>query len=136
MKLRLSDLSENGGRYGFAVTLGILAPSGQVDPQALLQYRFLDGLCQPRSRRPEPGASFWHHRAIRPHRRWPSTPMYVRHTPCWNAALGRAELSMPAATCGARGHDLPLPNLADVSGQAHARRTLEVPVVRGHNLLT
>ncbi|PZP82757.1 MAG: hypothetical protein DI592_09300 [Stenotrophomonas maltophilia] len=41
LNLAPADLPKEGGRYDLAIALGILAASGQVDPQSLLQYEFL-----------------------------------------------------------------------------------------------
>ena len=44
LNLAPADLPKEGGRYDLAIALGILAASGQVDPQSLLQYEFLGSL--------------------------------------------------------------------------------------------
>ncbi|PSD27967.1 ATP-dependent protease, partial [Stenotrophomonas maltophilia] len=44
LNLAPADLPKEGGRYDLAIALGILAASGQIDPQSLLQYEFLGEL--------------------------------------------------------------------------------------------
>ncbi len=56
LNLAPADLPKEGGRYDLAIALGILAASGQVDPQSLLQYEFLGELGLTGELRPVAGA--------------------------------------------------------------------------------
>ncbi len=57
LNLAPADLPKEGGRYDLAIALGILAASGQVDPQSLLQYEFLGELGLTGELRRWPGAA-------------------------------------------------------------------------------
>ncbi|EJE6498223.1 ATP-dependent protease, partial [Salmonella enterica] len=56
LNLAPADLPKESRRYDLAIALGILAASGQVDPQSLLQYEFLGELGLTGELRPVVGA--------------------------------------------------------------------------------
>lgn len=147
LNLAPADLPKEGGRYDLAIALGILAASGQVDPQALLQYEFLGELGLTGELRPVAGALPAAIAAAEAGRILVVPPgnaaeaalaehadVRVARTllECC-AGLGNPRLLPPVERVDTT--PLPLPDLADVRGQAHARRTLEVAAAGGHHLL-
>lgn len=147
LNLAPADLPKEGGRYDLAIALGILAASGQVDPQSLLQYEFLGELGLTGELRPVAGALPAAIAAAEAGRILVVPPgnaaeaALAQHAEvrvartlleCC-AGLGNPRLLPPVERVDAT--PLPLPDLADVRGQAHARRALEVAAAGGHHLL-
>ncbi len=147
LNLAPADLPKEGGRYDLAIALGILAASGQVDPQSLLQYEFLGELGLTGELRPVAGAL--------PAAIAAADAGRILVVPPGNAAEAalaeHADVRVARTLlecCAGLGNPrllpsvervdttpLPLPDLADVRGQAHARRALEVAAADGHHLL-
>ncbi len=147
LNLAPADLPKEGGRYDLAIALGILAASGQVDPQSLLQYEFLGELGLTGELRPVSGALPAAIAAAEAGR-----ILIVPPGNAAEAALAQHADVRVARTllecCAGLGNPrllpqvervdttpLPLPDLADVRGQALARRALEVAAAGGHHLL-
>ncbi|MBS0382314.1 MAG: YifB family Mg chelatase-like AAA ATPase [Proteobacteria bacterium] len=149
VNLAPAELPKDGGRFDLAIALGILAAGGQVPREALQGCEFLGELALSGELRPVPGVL--------------PALLRARHgkrcviVPIENAAeaalLGDVEVRVArtlAEVCAhLRGMDpLPapavdatpntdgaIPDLADVRGQAHARRALEIAAAGGHHLL-
>lgn len=147
LNLAPADLPKEGGRYDLAIALGILAASGQVDPQSLLQYEFIGELGLTGELRPVSGALPAAIAAAEAGR-----ILIVPPGNAAEAALAQHADVRVARTllecCAGLGNPrllpqvervdttpLPLPDLADVRGQALARRALEVAAAGGHHLL-
>src|SRR5690606_12882032 len=122
VNLAPADLPKDGGRFDLAIALGILAASGQVPRDALGGCEFHGELGLTGELRGVDGilpAAMAAGRAGR---------LLVG-----NARSGRKSLPVPergaavAPGCG--------PDLADVRGQARARRALEIAAAGGHHLL-
>jgi magnesium chelatase family protein len=149
VNLAPAELPKDGGRFDLAIALGILAAGGQVPREALRDCEFLGELALSGELRPVPGVL--------------PALLRARHrkrcviVPADNAAeaalLGDVEVRVArtlADVCAhLRGSDaLPhpdivaanggsehMPDLADVRGQLHARRALEIAAAGGHHLL-
>lgn len=149
INLAPADLPKEGGRFDLPIALGILAASRQLVASDLENYEFIGELALSGKLRPVNG--------ILP------TALQVRDggrilvLPCDNAEeaalvgdcrllAGRHLLDITAHLAGQQrleavphegnGTEEPAhPDLADVRGQAHARRALEIAAAGGHSLL-
>jgi magnesium chelatase family protein len=147
VNLAPADLPKDGGRFDLPIALGILAASGQVPLQALADHEFHGELGLTGELRPVDGILPAALAAARDGRR-----MIVPAGNGAEAALARGLDVRTARTllevCGALAgrRELPLavapepvrepgPDLADVRGQAHARRALEIAAAGSHHLL-
>ena len=147
VNLAPADLPKDGGRFDLAIALGILAASGQVPLEALHQYEFLgelgltgelravDGVLPAALATAQAGRKL-----IVPAGNGAEAALASRVEACTARTLlevcamleGRKPLPAAEAlpTVRVRG-----PDLADVRGQVHARRALEIAAAGGHHLL-
>ncbi|SOU05657.1 competence-like protein [Xanthomonas arboricola pv. fragariae] len=149
INLAPADLPKEGGRFDLPIALGILAASGQIDRQTLADYEFLGELALTGELRGVDGvlpaalaAAQAGRRLIVPLANGAEAAV-AGHFEAFTArtllevcaALNgsqpapAAEVAIPAL--GARA----LPDMADVRGQPHARRALEIAAAGGHHLL-
>ena len=148
INLAPADLPKEGGRFDLPIALGILAASGQIPQQPLERYEFLGELSLAGNLRPVRGllpAAL----ACRDAGRGLVLPGactreagLVSDLPLFPAdhLLAVCELLHAENPCAAQpttdANPRPThPDLADVRGQLHARRALEIAAAGGHSLL-
>jgi magnesium chelatase family protein len=147
VNLAPADLPKDGGRFDLPIALGILAASGQVPLEALAQYEFLGELGLTGELRAVDGVLPAALAAAQAGRR-----LVV---PAGNGAEAALASEVEASTARTllevcamldgrkalpRAQALPTqpargPDLADVRGQAQARRALEIAAAGAHHLL-
>jgi magnesium chelatase family protein len=149
VNLAPADLPKEGGRFDLPIALGILAASGQISPQALLEYEIIGELALSGEVRPCRGVLPV---AIATHAAGKRLIM-----PAVNRQEARLVSALPAygaasliAVCAHLSGQEPLApvtdempsaasdyavDLAEVRGQEHGKRALEIAAAGGHSLL-
>ncbi len=147
VNLAPADLPKDGGRFDLAIALGILAASGQVPLAALQDYEFLgelgltgelraiDGVLPAALAAAEAGRKL-----IVPAGNGAEAALasrveaYTARTLLEVCAMLAGSKSLPAAIALPTVR-VPGPDMADVRGQRHARRALEIAAAGNHHLL-
>ena len=149
VNLAPADLPKEGGRYDLAVALGILAASGQLPASALDATEFYGELSLSGELRAVRGALSAAVHAVRDGRRLVVPAPNAEEARVARGARVAGAASLAAVRNGlyggaglefAGGASLPAataqgPDLADVRGQAAAKRALEVAAAGAHSLL-
>ena len=146
INLAPADLPKGGGRFDLAIALGILAASGQIDPQALLRFEFIGELALTGELRAVDGALPAAIAAAAAGRILVIGPANAAEAALAGHAevrIARTLLEVCRALAGQslplalpqEAEALPVPDLRDVRGQLQARRALEVAAAGGHHLL-
>jgi magnesium chelatase family protein len=147
INLAPADLPKDGGRFDLPIALGILAASGQIDRAALAGHEFIGELALTGELRAVDGALPAAIAAAGAQR-----TLIVPEGNAVEAAMAthadvnfaRTLLEVCAGLAGDKqlptaqmrpAVPAPLPDLADVRGQQHARRALEIAAAGNHHLL-
>ena len=147
VNLAPADLPKDGGRFDLPIALGILAASGQIRREALADYEFLGELSLTGELRAVDGVlpaalavAASGRTLVVPEPSGPEAALarqghaFTGRTLLEVCALLEGRKVLPSAVAPPA---LPstIPDMADVRGQAHARRALEVAAAGGHHLL-
>jgi len=149
VNLAPADLPKEGGRFDLAVALGILAASGQLPAGSLENTEFYGELSLSGELRPVRGTLAASVHAVRDGRRLVVPLANADEARVARSARVAGASTLTAVCNGLKGGagleftggcELPAcaatgPDLADVRGQAGARRALEIAAAGGHSLL-
>jgi magnesium chelatase family protein len=149
INLAPADLPKDGGRFDLPIALGILAASEQLPIDILKDYEFIGELALSGELRPVRGAL-----PVALAARGEGRKLIVPADNAVEAAMISGAEIYPAKhlleVCGHLSGQQPLsmhvsnydavgcaevPDLSDVKGQYHAKRTLEIAAAGGHNLI-
>ncbi len=149
INLAPADLPKDGGRFDLPIAIGILAASGQIPVNKLNQYEFVGELALGGQLRAIAGTlpvALQCHRAGRalvlPRANADEASLAAGATVLGATHLldicahfnGVSRMDGHVAKLARRGAEA-MPDLADVRGQPHARRALEIAAAGGHSLL-
>jgi magnesium chelatase family protein len=144
-----ADLPKDGGRFDLPIALGILAASGVIEPTALSEIEFIGELALTGELRAVDGvlpaalaAASAGRRLVVPAGNGAEAALagnihaYTARTLLEVVAHLNGEKSLPRAIADRSPASPPdHPDLADVRGQAQARRALEIAAAGGHHLV-
>ncbi|HMV21261.1 MAG TPA: YifB family Mg chelatase-like AAA ATPase [Rhodocyclaceae bacterium] len=148
VNLAPADLPKESGRFDLPIAVGILAASGQIPSQLLDSHEFAGELSLSGELRPIRGALAMALQAAGDGRRF----ILPEESAAQAVLAGSGEIlsgatllavcahlcgreSLPAATAMIAQTVDPVPDIAEVRGQAQAKRALEIAAAGGHSLL-
>ena len=149
VNLAPADLPKEGGRFDLAIALGILAASGQVPASVLDGTEFYGELSLSGELRPVRGVLAAAVHAVRDRHRIVVPAANADEARVAAGAMVAAARTLDAVCNGLQGgaglefrtgvtlpvSSAPAPDIADVRGQAGAKRALEIAAAGGHSLL-
>jgi magnesium chelatase family protein len=149
VNLAPADLPKDGGRFDLPIALGILAANGVIEPTALSEIEFIGELALTGELRAVDGvlpaalaAASAGHSLIVPAGNGAEAALagdvcaYTARTLLEVVAHLNGEKTLPRAVADLRAaSQLVYPDLADVRGQAQARRALEIAAAGNHHLI-
>ncbi|MEP7064312.1 MAG: YifB family Mg chelatase-like AAA ATPase, partial [Betaproteobacteria bacterium] len=150
VSLAPADLPKSSGRFDLPIALGVLAATAQIPSTSLGDYEFAGELALDGALRAVRGALAMVVSARRDARAFvlpaasaqeaalvPEARVYAAHTllEVCGHLTGRAALARVVASGVGMSMSAPVPDLADVRGQMHAKRALEIAAAGGHSLL-
>ncbi len=148
VNLAPADLPKESGRFDLAIALGILAASGQIPGDTLAQYEFAGELALTGELRPIRGAlamTYCAHRSGRafvlPEANAPEAALvgaatvYAANTLLEVCAHLTGTQPLHKWAAGQVATTFGYPDMAEVKGQAHARRALEIAAAGNHSIL-